>query len=378
MTPSAILTAYISMNNNKPSILIVDDIPSNIQIIGNILKECDYDIEFATNGNDALDWLETKRFDLVLLDIMMPGMDGFEVCEKIIQSNRDTKPGIIFITAKSDMDSIVKGLELGAVDYIIKPFHKKELLARVRIHLTILQQKYELQQSNAFKSKLLSVIGHDLRDPIGSLKSYVDVYLQLHPEVDGNIREFMHEVSGISENAYILLENLLSWAKSQSGKIAFKPKPTEFKTIVTDTIRLLVNLAKRKNIQLSTDIPDKTMVYCDAELISTVIRNLIANAIKFSFHDSTVMIRTGKKKMNGKDMLVISVEDQGVGISKKILKMLFSKDIHYTTFGTDNEKGSGLGLKICQEFIEMNGGRIWVDSKKNNGAVFSFSLPLHS
>ena len=366
------------MNNNKPSILIVDDIPTNIQIIGNILKEGDYDIEFATNGNDALDWLETKRFDLVLLDIMMPGMDGFEVCEKIIQSNRDNKPGIIFITAKSDMDSIVRGLELGAVDYIIKPFHKKELLARVHIHLTILQQKYELQQSNAFKSKLLSVIGHDLRNPIGSLKSYVDVYLELHPEVEGNIREFMHEISGISENAYILLENLLSWAKSQSGKIAFKPKSTDCKTIVSDSISLLVNLAKRKNIKLSTDIPDKTMVYCDAELISTVIRNLIANAIKFSFHDSTVMIRTGKKKIHGKDMLIISVEDQGVGISKEGLKMLFSKDIQYTTYGTDNEKGSGLGLKICQEFIEMNGGQIWVDSKKNNGAVFSFSLPLNS
>jgi len=378
MIPSVILTVYISMNNNKPSILIVDDIPTNIQIIGNILKEGDYDIEFATNGNDALDWLETKRFDLVLLDIMMPGMDGFEVCEKIIQSNRDNKPGIIFITAKSDMDSIVRGLELGAVDYIIKPFHKKELLARVHIHLTILQQKYELQQSNAFKSKLLSVIGHDLRNPIGSLKSYVDVYLELHPEVEGNIREFMHEISGISENAYILLENLLSWAKSQSGKIAFKPKSTDCKTIVSDSISLLVNLAKRKNIKLSTDIPDKTMVYCDAELISTVIRNLIANAIKFSFHDSTVMIRTGKKKIHGKDMLIISVEDQGVGISKEGLKMLFSKDIQYTTYGTDNEKGSGLGLKICQEFIEMNGGQIWVDSKKNKGAVFSFSLPLKS
>lgn len=366
------------MNNNNPSILIVDDIPKNIQIIGNILRECDYDIEFATNGNDAIDWLETKRFDLVLLDIMMPGMDGFEVCERIIQSDRDNKPGIIFITAKSDMDSIVRGLELGAVDYIIKPFHKKELLARIRIHLTILQQKHELQQSNAFKSKLLSVIGHDLRDPIGSLKSYVDVYLELHPEVDSNIREFMHEVSGISENAYILLENLLSWAKSQSGKIAFQPEQTDIKNIVSHSISLLVNLAKRKNIQLSTDIPDKTMVYCDAELISAVIRNLIANAIKFSFHDSTVVIRTIKKKMEGRDMLIISVEDHGVGIGMENLEMLFGKDIHYTTYGTDNEKGSGLGLKICQEFVEMNGGRIWVDSGKNKGAVFSFSLPLNS
>lgn len=366
------------MNKYRPCILIVDDIPGNIQIIGNILKDYDYDIEFATNGKDALDWLETKRFDLVLLDIMMPGMDGFEVCEKIIRSNIDAKPGIIFITAKSDMDSIVRGLELGAVDYIVKPFHKKELLARVRIHLTILRQKYELQQANAFKSKLLSVIGHDLRDPIGSLKSYVDIYLELHPDIDANIKEFMHEVSGISENAYILLENLLSWAKSQTGNIACTPKPTDFNTVVKDSIALLLNLAKKKNIQLLTDIPENTVAYCDAELISTVIRNLVANAIKFSYHDGSVLIRTSRKKIDGREMLVIFVEDKGVGIRKANLDKLFNKDIHYTTYGTENEKGSGLGLKICQEFIGMNGGSIWVKSSKDKGTIFSFSLPLPS
>ena len=366
------------MINNRPGILIVDDIPSNIQIIGNILKEYDYDIEFATNGKEALDWLETRMFDLVLLDIMMPGMDGFEVCEKIIHGKLDHKPGVIFITAKSDMDSIVKGLELGAVDYIVKPFHKKELLARIRIHLTILQQRYELQQANVFKSKLLSVIGHDLKDPIGSLKSYVDIYLELHPEVDDHIKEFMHEVSGISENAFILLENLLSWAKSQTGTIAFTPKLTDLKIIVSDSISLLANLAKKKNIHLSANIPENTMVYCDAELISAVVRNLISNAIKFSYQDGKVKIRIRKEFLSEKNMLVVTVEDTGVGISKKNQQLLFGKDFHFTTYGTGNEKGSGLGLKICREFIEINGGKIWVESKENKGTVFSFSLPLHS
>ena len=217
-----------------------------------------------------------------------------------------------------------------------------------------------------------------MRDPIGSLNSYVDVYLELNPELNSDIREFMHEVSGISENAYILLENLLSWAQSQSGKIAFAPKQTDIKSLVADSISLLVNLVKKKNIQLSTDIPENTTAFCDAELISMVIRNLVANAIKFSFHDSIVNITAGKKKMNDKDSLMISVEDKGVGIKKEHLKMLFNKDIHYTTYGTDNEKGSGLGLNICQEFVEMNGGRIWIESKINKGTVFHFSLPLNS
>jgi two-component system sensor histidine kinase/response regulator len=366
------------MNEYKPSILIVDDIPSNIQIIGKILQEYDYAIEFATNGNDALDWLETKRFDLVLLDIMMPGMDGFEVCKRITESNLDHKPAIIFITAKTDMESIVKGLELGAVDYVVKPFQKKELLARIRIHLTILQQKYELQQANIFKSKLLSIIGHDLRDPIGSLKSYVDIYLELHPDLDNNIKGFMHEVSGISENAYILLENLLSWAKSQAGIIACKPVVTDFKNIVTDSVSLLSNLASKKNIRLSIQVPENSMVYCDPELISAVIRNLISNAIKFSYKNGMVNIKAAKELDSDGNILVITVEDNGVGIKKENLQLLFGSDIHFTTFGTGNEKGSGLGLKICKEFVEINGGEIWVESTENKGTSFRFSLPLKS
>jgi signal transduction histidine kinase len=366
------------MSNQRPGILIVDDIPGNIQIIGNILKEYDYDIEFATNGKDALDWLETKNFDLVLLDIMMPEMDGFEVCEKITNSKLDNKPAIIFITAKTDMDSIVKGLELGAVDYIVKPFYKKELIARIQNHLTILRQRYELQQANAFKSKLLSVIGHDLRDPIGSLKSYVDIYLELHPELDNKIKKFMHEVSGISESAFILLENLLSWAKSQTGIIACTPKNTDFKSVVSDAIKLLTSQVKKKNIRLSAQIPENTLVYCDPELVSAVIRNLISNAIKFSYENGTVKIRTRKEIISDKNMLVVSIEDRGVGIKKENQQLLFGKDFHFTTYGTKNEKGSGLGLKICREFVEINGGKIWVESKKNKGTVFCFTLLLKS
>ncbi len=366
------------MNEYKPVILIVDDIPSNIQIIGKILQEYDYDIEFATNGNDALDWLETKRFDLVLLDIMMPGMDGFEVCKRITESNLDNKPAIIFITAKSDMDSMVKGLELGAVDYVVKPFQKKELLARIRIHLTILQQRYELEQANIFKSKLLSIIGHDLRDPVGSLKNYVDIYLELHPDLDSNIKEFMHEVSGISESAFIILENLLSWAKSETGIITCKPEVTDFKNIVDDTVRLFSNITNKKNIRLSVQIPENTKVYCDPELISTVVRNLISNAIKFSYKDGIVKIKAVKKSDVDKNSIVVTVEDSGVGIKKENLQLLFGSDIHFTTFGTSNEKGSGLGLKICKEFIEINGGKIWVESTENKGTSFHFTLPVSS
>ncbi|NJK86273.1 MAG: response regulator [Bacteroidales bacterium] len=169
--------------------MIVDDIPRNIQILGNILREFNYEIEFATNGKDALDWLNTKNFHLVLLDIMMPGMDGYEVCRKIKEKDIHKNISVIFITAKTETDSMLKGFEVGAVDYITKPFNKNELIARIQTHLTLIEQKYQLEQSNAFKNKLFSVIGHDLRDPIGSLKNYAEFFLQsknkedLDPEI---------------------------------------------------------------------------------------------------------------------------------------------------------------------------------------------------
>ncbi len=364
------------MNNEKPTILIVDDIPGNIQIIGNILSECDYEIEFATNGSEALDWMKTKEFDLVLLDIMMPGMDGFEVIRKIKDSKEIKDTNVIFITAKSDTDSIIKGLELGAVDYIVKPFHKKELLARIRTHITIIQQRYELEKANAFKSKILSVIGHDLRDPIGSLKSYVDAYLEFHQEVDDSVKTFMHEVSAISENAFSLLENLLSWAKSQTRGMVFSPQQNNVRTVVEEAINLLSNIAFNKKISFINEIDANRVAYFDYEHISIVIRNLAANAVKFSFPGGKIRIQASETVSNGEKMLLVSVIDNGLGLNEVNIKNLFKKDFHYSTYGTNNEKGSGLGLKICQEFVELNGGSIYVESQENVETKFSFTIPL--
>ncbi len=365
------------MNNFKPSILIVDDIPKNIQIIGSILKDYKYDIEFATNGKEALEWLFTKKFDLVLLDIMMPEMDGFEVCHKIKEQNELNDTEIIFITAKNDSESIIKGFDLGAIDYITKPFNKKELLARIKTHLTIIEQRKELEQANAFKIKLFSIIGHDLRDPIGSLKNYIKAYLDEQQDIDKNVKNFMEDISDIAENAFHILDNLLSWAKSQTGKIGFFPKQNDLYHLVEKNLQLFKKIAKNKKIQIKIDdILNPSFAYFDAELISIVIRNLLGNAIKFTPPNGNITISAEQAIKSGKNFLQISVKDNGIGIKKEHLHKIFDKSEPFTTFGTQNEKGSGLGLTICQDFIELNNGKIWIKSKENKGSEFIFTVPM--
>ena len=364
------------MLEERQGILIVDDIPKNIQILGSILKEYDFDLEFATNGKEAVDWIQSKKFDLVLLDIMMPEMDGFEVCRIIKEDPGLMNTAVIFITAKNDTDSILKGFDYGAVDYITKPFNKKELLARIITHLTLLKQKNELEQSNEFKNKLLSVIGHDLREPVGSLKSYIETYLQYNEVIDQELKIFMNDISSLSENAYFLLENLLSWAKSKTGTVPFFPSVNRLNEIVNTTFSLFSTHATNKEIRLINEIDDNMSAYFDPDLIFSVIRNLIGNAIKFSIKGSKITVTARPCICDKRQMLEVRITDSGIGINEKDIGGLFNDTVHFSTLGTANEKGSGLGLKICKEFIEINGGKISVKSHPGKGTSFFFTL-LH-
>lgn len=366
------------MNLTTPSILIVDDQPKNIQLLGSILKTESIEIEFATSGKEALEWLGSKTFDLVLLDIMMPEMDGFEVCRRIKERPETADVAVIFITAKTDIQSMVLGFETGAVDYLTKPFNKNELIARVRTHLTLRRQKKMLEENNALKDKIFSIIGHDLRNPVGNIKTYIDAFLISGLEVSDNVKMLLKDISILSEQAFSLLENLLLWAKNQSGRLTSKPVKEDVTKIITNAILLSQNQASNKNISI-LKLPMNIMeAYFDPEQIAIVIRNLLWNAVKFTPNEGE--IRVGIKKVDEKDKSFVRVEiaDNGVGIDPEDQKKLFDPRYHITTYGTNNEKGSGLGLQLCREFIEMNGGSIGVNSEPGKGSTFFFTLPEHS
>ena len=360
------------MEGRKFKLLIVDDIPENIQVLGNILRSAGYEVAFTDNGHDAIEKSKIIDFDLILLDIMMPQMDGFEV-SRIIKSNpKSQKIPIIFITAKTDSDSIVKGFELGAVDYLTKPFKTPELLARVRTHIMLKYSTEELRKSNAMKDKLFSIIAHDLRGPVGNLGTSLDVLIDNFDYFDKEVLfENLNELKKSASRAYELLQNLLKWSRSQSNTIEFSPLKFKLKKLVDDNIELLSGMSSEKSIRFETSVDGEIFIQADINMLRTILRNLF-NALKFSFPDSTIFVSAVKKE----NMVEVSVKDNGVGIEKENMAKLFVPHEHFTTYGTKNEKGTGIGLNLCKDFVERNGGKIYVESEAGKGTKFIFTVPL--
>jgi len=364
------------MKSDEYSVLIVDDVPKNIQLLGSILKEENYELEFATSGKEALDWLDTRPFDLVLLDIMMPEMDGYEVCRRIKENPALKEVSVIFLTAKTDPQSIIQGFETGAVDYITKPYNRKELLMRVRTHLTLQKQRRQLEQSTAFEKKVFSIIGHDLRSPIGNIRTYIDAFLLVHDEMDESTILLLKDLYLLSDNAFNLLENLMNWAKSQSGGIVCHPQKADISGLIKSVLPLFNMQADSKNIRLRFTGSEEVTGIFDTELISVVIRNLISNALKFTPHGGAVTLKTYyEKNKTGENRVYFDVSDTGNGMPPEIVENLLYKSVHFTTYGTDNEKGSGLGFQLCKEFVAMNSGQIEIESSPGAGSTFRISLP---
>lgn len=366
-----------------PTILVVDDNKRNLQVVGNILHNEKYKVAMAINGLTALKLVSQLKPDLVLLDIMMPEMDGYEVCKRL-KENPETKDiPVIFLTAKVETNDIVEGFNLGGVDYITKPFKQKELLVRIKTHLDLLYSKRkiatqanELQAANIFKDRLFSIIGHDLRSPLSSIKFTIDMMKSGVIEFgDDFFYETLGQLAKTTDEAYSLLENLLGWSKSQSGNLPVVPEVFSLKEMAESVARLQKLNLNNKNIELLLDINENLNVYADNQMINTVLRNLLSNAIKFTPNGGTIQIVAKDAHEN---MVEVAVIDSGVGISEDNLKRLFNNSNPLKTYGTNNEAGSGLGLILCKDFVEKNGGTLNVKSTEGKGSTFSFDIPLQA
>jgi two-component system, sensor histidine kinase and response regulator len=370
-------------NTFKPTILVVDDNKRNLQVVGNILHEEQYKVAMAINGPTALKLAAQLKLDLVLLDIMMPEMDGFEVCKKLKENEETREIPVIFLTAKVETDDVVEGFNLGGVDYITKPFKQKELLVRIKTHLDLLQSKRKiaeqaslLQSNNAFKDRLFSIIGHDLRSPLSSIKFTIDMIKSGVIELgDDFFHELIDQLAKTTDEAFTLLENLLGWAKSQSGNLPVVPEEFSLKEMAESIARLQKLNIINKNIELFLDINENLNVYADNQMINTVLRNLLSNAIKFTPNGGKIQILATKTNDHS---VQVSVVDSGVGISEENMKRLFNNTNPLKTYGTNNEAGSGLGLILCKDFVEKNGGTLKVRSEEGKGSTFSFNMPLHA
>jgi len=360
------------MNTERALILVVDDVTKNIQILGNFLREADYDIAVATSGMQALAVLEHVTPELILLDIMMPGMDGFEACRRIKERDDTQDIPVVFVTAKTDIDDIVRGFELGAVDYITKPFNRLELLARVKTHVDLRRSRRDLIKALGDKDKFFSIIAHDLRGPLGSFMSIAEFLSDNVGELDWEeILPLLSEMRNTGRGVYRLLENLLEWSRIQLGTITFSPESRSFREIVEMVEAVLQTQASRKDIVLAFVGELDVTVVADMHMISTVLRNLVGNAIKYTPRGGSVTVAL----IPAGDRFEISVHDSGVGMEQATVDSLFDISKVRTTPGTDKEKGTGLGLILCRELIAKHGQQLTVESTPGVGSVFSFKLP---
>ncbi len=369
------------VNNSDFTILIVDDVDANVLLLKLLISKAGYKTMSASNGKQALEVIMSNSVDLILLDIMMPIMDGHEVAKKLKEIPAKSKIPIIFLSALNSTEDIVQGFKLGAADYISKPFNKDELLTRINhqislIHakLTIERQTEELRKTIIGRDKLYSVIAHDLRSPIASIRMVMEVLINGIPKevLDPDMYELLIMANRLTDDSFNLLDNLLKWTKSQTGRLnTVFQDDVHIMTLITGVVEVMRGVAKLKNITINLHGATDRIARLDIDMTKTALRNLVSNALKFSYDESVIDIYVREEESR----IVIDVKDMGAGISQEKQGLLLKTDTHFTSFGTDNEEGSGLGLLLCNEFVKRNGGSLWFTSEEGVGSVFSFDIP---
>ena len=371
----------MQINPAEFKLLVVDDVQTNVLLLKALLGKEGYGILVANNGQEALEVIRNENPDLILLDVMMPGMDGFEVAERLKSEEFRCEIPIIFLTALDDTQSIVNGFKLGVGDFISKPFRKEELMVRIKHQLSLVaarriieEKNEELRKTIAGRDKMYSVIAHDLRSPMASMKMLLNTIMMSveKDKIDPDIFDMLEMSNKTSEEVFSLLDNLLKWTKSQLGKLTVIPQKLDISGLADGVVEVMNSVAEVKHIKLIRTDHESFFVYVDIEMIKSILRNLISNAVKFSNPDSE--IKVGIKAEDGK--VIVSVTDSGKGIKKEDQHKLLKDSTHFTTYGTNSEEGSGLGLLLCRDFARKNGGELWFESEENLGSVFSFSLPL--
>jgi signal transduction histidine kinase len=234
--------------------------------------------------------------------------------------------------------------------------------------------EHELKVANDSKDKFFSIIAHDLKNPITALISGSEVLTRYYDQIDDETKlKKIEQLSQSSNDLFKLLENLLNWSLAQRGSLPFNPQESDLGEIAQNTVDLLQQSADNKGVAIENRIPLQTIVRADTDLINSTIRNLLTNAIKFSFKGGAVSIES---EISGSE-IVVWVVDGGVGMSAETIEKLFRIDVNTSTAGTSNEKGTGLGLILCKEFVEKHGGRIWAESELGKGSKFKFTLPIN-
>lgn len=353
---------------SKASILVVDDEPDNLDVIEMLLASEGHALNYASSGFEALSYLEHSQPDVILLDVMMPGMNGIALCQKIRSNPLLQHIPIIVVTALNAKEDIARCLDAGADDFISKPVQGIELRARVRSMLRIGQQYKALKATLQTREDMSNMIVHDLRNPLSSIMLACTVLRML--ELSERQQKKVEQISIAGQQLQSMIDSLLVMAKLEAGKLLLNPTLIDLQKLGKDSIFELAAIAAQKEIELVSELPQAGVeIKADALILRRVLDNLLANAIKFSPSRSQVRLEIDRPAgLNAR----IKVADNGPGIDAKLQKTIFEK------FEIGDQQPEvdqiGLGLAFCKLAIAAHGGRISVQDNSPRGSVFTVEL----
>ncbi len=373
------------MPEYEPTVLVVDDTEDNLDLLEFALKRKPVHMLRATSGKECLTIAEEKQPDIILLDIQMPGMDGFETLKRLRANRATAKIPVIFLTAqRKDPDSIATGLALGAEQYLTKPIDTDELLVRTKMMVQLKRAEAELERT---KADFMAMLVHDLRSPLIGVKSVIELLQDSGKGTPLNDDHFelLSSAHASSVKLLELVSDFLDVSKYEAGSISFRKDAVPITRFTDPVLRQMDIQFKQRGVTLKKNIPeDLPMVVTDASKTEQVVMNLLSNALKFTKGGGTVTIEAAVQAVDPKDVLPgsprrfvrISVTDSGVGIAKEELSGLFERYKQVSSAKLVKQKGTGLGLVICKLIVEAQGGTVSVESEPGKRTTFSFTLPV--
>ncbi|MCP4700991.1 MAG: response regulator [Gammaproteobacteria bacterium] len=394
---------------HRETLLVVDDMPANLSVLTDFLREAGFNILTATNGKTALRRVEYTHPDLILLDVMMPGMDGFEVCE-ILKSQENTQDiPVIFMTALSDTVDKVKGLKLGAADYVTKPLQQEEVLVRIDTQLSLfnlqrelLLHKKQLEEKNSFlrkqnetletvvqalqeakqrvddlaKSQFIANMNYKLRIPMNTIIGYSEILKEDAKDIQA--AEFvtgLENINNAGKHLMELINEVLDFSKIETGKMEFCPETFQVRELVNEIAAVARILAESNDNILELSCPDDIgAIHTDHTKLQQILLNLLGNACKFT-EKGMITFTAVRERQGENEWLNFKVSDTGIGMTAEQQKTLFHTFTQVDTSFIRKHGGTGLGLTITKRFIEMMKGAVKVESEFGRGSMFSVRLP---
>lgn len=353
---------------NKAEILLVDDTPEDIEAAVALFCDNHYRVRVATRGSTALKLLHQHRPDIILLDIYMPEMDGFEICREIKSHPQFKQIPIIFLTSSNDEESIKRGFELGAQDYVVKPFNLSELLARVNTHIKIKHQAESLIEAYEELDGFCYTIAHDLKAPLLSINKLVEYLAADYTDrLDDEGHELMAHIEDKSKEVLSVIDHLLEF--SRMCEMPLKSENIQLEKLFLEVFNELRETQSHRQIEFVLNpLPD---IYGDAVMIKLLVTNILSNAIKYTGNREKALIEASYLEQGSE--YVISVRDNGTGFDMRYASRLFK--VFQRLHSLDEFEGSGVGLAICQRILKRHNGQAWLIGEPDKGATFHFAFP---